>query len=536
MLKPRAVIGAAVVSLLLAPSPALSQTSGTNCPPVLNGNGTVTFRYCQPATTVSVNGEWDAPGTRPMTLDAQTGVWSVTTPLRNHLYSYRFNVNGTQINDPSNPPWDATGLRSEIFVPGSNSPADPTEHYSWLSPNNAVPHGKLTRHLIATPNSTGAFANGNHPVVVYTPPGYETSGHPYPMMILSHGAGGNDVDWSTQGYANYILDNLIAAGTATPMVVVMTNFNNTSGGANGFRQDVLNAYIPFVEANYRVYRDRWARAYAGLSMGAAYGHTVLINSADQFAYFGLWSPAGGGSAAPTVAQLSQPGPLRLTAVHIGSGINDGFGAQNNTAATAANLTATGIPFRVHMTPTDVTPPPPVADQQRLTAHTWDAWRELLRDALEHTLFKFADDANGSVGGTVPATLSLTLGTPASFGVFAPGIARDYTAGTTATVTTSAGDALLSVADPSASATGHLVNGSFSLPSTLQAMAARAAGDAGTLADVGGSASPTALLAYSGPASNDAVTLTFRQHIGANDPLRTGPYAKTLTLTLSTTTP
>ena len=103
------------------------------------------------------------------------------------------------------------------------------------------------------------------------------------------------------------------------MVVVMTNFNNTSGGASGFRQDLLNAYIPFVEANYRVYRDRSARAYSGLSMGAAYGHNVLINSAEHFAYFGLRSPAGGGSGAPTVAQGSEPGPRGVSGVR-GSGV------------------------------------------------------------------------------------------------------------------------------------------------------------------------------------------------------------------------
>ena len=33
------------------------------------------------------------------------------------------------------------------------------------------------------------------------------------------------------------------------------------------------------------------------------------------------------------------------------------------------------------------------------------------------------------GGTVPATLSLTLGAPASFGAFTPGVARDYNAST-----------------------------------------------------------------------------------------------------------
>src|SRR3954470_12555759 len=73
-----------------------------------------------------------------------------------------------------------------------------------------------------------------------------------------------------------------------------------------------------------------------------------------------------------------------------------------------------------------------------------------------------------VGGSVPATLALTLGTPASFGAFTPGVAKDYTASTTANVISTAGDATLSVADPSSTATGHLVNGTFSLPSALQA--------------------------------------------------------------------
>ena len=45
-----------------------------------------------------------------------------------------------------------------------------------------------------------------------------------------------------------------------------------------------------------------------------------------------------------------------------------------------------------------------------------------------------------------------------------------------------------------------------------------------------------LLAYNGPVSGDPVTLDFRQAIGAGDALRSGTYAKTLTFTLSTTTP
>jgi hypothetical protein len=120
-------------------------------------------------------------------------------------------------------------------------------------------------------------------------------------------------------------------------------------------------------------------------------------------------------------------------------------------------------------------------------------------------------ADGSVGGSVPATLSLTLGGPASFGAFQAGVAREYTAQTTANVVSTAADAALTVRDP-----GHLANGSFSLPQPLQVQITPAA--------------------WSGPVSNAAAAITFKQAIGAGDALRTGSYSRTLTFTLSTTTP
>jgi hypothetical protein len=134
----------------------------------------------------------------------------------------------------------------------------------------------------------------------------------------------------------------------------------------------------------------------------------------------------------------------------------------------------------------------------------------------------------------PATLSLTLGTPAAFTPFTPGVAKSYTASTTATVISTAGDATLSVTDPSANVPGHLVNGAFSLPSALTAKAASPLGTAAAGGAVSGA--PLTLETWSNPASNDVSTVTFTQAIGANDALRTGTYSKTLTFTLSTTTP
>ena len=117
---------------------------------------------------------------------------------------------------------------------------------------------------------------------------------------------------------------------------------------------------------------------------------------------------------------------------------------------------------------------------------------------------------GTVGGTVPATLSLTLGAPATFGAFTPGVDRTYTASTTANVISTAGDAALTVDG------GKLTNGAFSLLEPVQISFSKST--------------------WNAPVSNDPVTISFKQHIGANEPLRTGAYSKTLTFTLSTTTP
>jgi hypothetical protein len=122
---------------------------------------------------------------------------------------------------------------------------------------------------------------------------------------------------------------------------------------------------------------------------------------------------------------------------------------------------------------------------------------------------WSTDAPGGVGGTVPPTLALTLGAPASFGTFQPGVARTYEASTTATVTSTAGDAALSTSG------GTLRNGAFSLR-PLETTITPAS--------------------WSAPVSNAPVSISFKQRIEATDALRTGTYSATLTFTLSTTTP
>jgi hypothetical protein len=147
---------------------------------------------------------------------------------------------------------------------------------------------------------------------------------------------------------------------------------------------------------------------------------------------------------------------------------------------------------------------------------------------------------GPIGGETPATLNLTLGTPASFTSFIPGMTRDYSTTMSAAITSTADSATLTVADPSATATGRLVNGAFSLQNPLQVGAVStyefAVKPMLPAGPVGGSAAPFTLLNYNGPVGLDTVVLNFKQSIAETEALRTGGYAKTLTFTLSTTTP
>ena len=143
---------------------------------------------------------------------------------------------------------------------------------------------------------------------VYTPPGYETSTQRYPVFYLLHGAFDCDDSWWTVGRAGFILDNLIAAGKAKPMIVVMpaghTGPFNFGPGAprpavDEFTADFKGDVVPYVEKNYRVLTGRQSRAIAGLSMGGAQTLDIAIPDLDQYAYVGVFSSgvfgiAGGG--------------------------------------------------------------------------------------------------------------------------------------------------------------------------------------------------------------------------------------------------
>jgi hypothetical protein len=237
----------------------------------------------------------------PMTQDPTTLVCSYTTPLAPGTWTYGLLLNcsddtinstvdcptSTEIPDPGNPPWNTTGSdepTSQVYVP--SDPAFGTPDLPWQAPSPA--HGRLSDVSYPDPQSTNPV--GSHPLAVYTPPGYNPRRRvPYPTLYLSHGAGGNEVDWTTQGAAGRIIDNLIGADQVQPMVVVMTDFNGLPSGNAGYAADVLSYVIPYVEAHYNVSPDPNNRAFAGLSAGGSRANFLLFNDTSAFGYYGVWS-------------------------------------------------------------------------------------------------------------------------------------------------------------------------------------------------------------------------------------------------------
>jgi hypothetical protein len=151
-------------------------------------------------------------------------------------------------------------------------------------------------------------------------------------------------------------------------------------------------------------------------------------------------------------------------------------------------------------------------------------RLLVADTYANRLLRFESPAvsePAATGGAVTPALVLALGAGGGFPSFIPGLARTYTTTLAADVLSTGGDATLTVADPSSTAPGRLVNGAYALASPLL---------------VAGSPLPAVAKTWAAPVSHDPVTIEFAQRIGADEPLRTGTYAKTLTFTLSTTQP
>ena len=141
-----------------------------------------------------------------------------------------------------------------------------------------------------------------------------------------------------------------------------------------------------------------------------------------------------------------------------------------------------------------------------------------------------------VGGNVNSQLSLDIAGPATFGTFMPGTARDYTTALVSDVTTTTPDAALTVVDSGTVAAGHLVNGTVALQQALKVRATNAANPANAYTALPETGAALSLLTYTAPTTKDRVTIGFQQSIGAAESLLRGTYGKTLTFTLTSTTP
>ena len=256
----------------------------------------VTFRVCAPdATSVSVTssdiadvipmGIGGGPAGLPMTKD-EKGVWSVTTsvPIAPDNYRFNFSVNGVAVPNPQG----TTFSEARVGTNGTFEVIGPEGEFQTY--NKDVPHGSVAE-VEYWSKSLGVKRRAH----VYTPPGYTRGGGKYPVLYLVHGAGDSDDSWTSVGHAHYILDNLIAAGKAKPMIVVMP-FGHTPDrpGVNmltntDFSDDFLKELMPFVEANYRTINKPQSRAMAGLSMGGAHTLNNGLTHPELFDYVGIFS-------------------------------------------------------------------------------------------------------------------------------------------------------------------------------------------------------------------------------------------------------
>jgi len=263
----------------------------------VHADNSVTFRLRAP-NAVEVKLGLEGADLVPMQKDDQ-GMWSVTTlPLAPDYYGYEFAVDGVRMLDPSN----------YLLIPNLLTPANAVHVPGRLSlpwELNDVPHGEIHHHFYKS-----AVAADDRDYYVYTPPGYEPAAKKtYPVLYLLHGFSDDASGWTAVGLANVILDNLIAQGKAKPMIVVMPLGYGTmelvrrgwsawdrtelrDRNFRSFREALLTEVVPRVESEYRITKDRNARAIAGLSMGGSESLLTGLNSLDKFSWIGAFSSGG----------------------------------------------------------------------------------------------------------------------------------------------------------------------------------------------------------------------------------------------------
>ena len=347
--------------------------------PEVQGDKRVIFRiYAPKASEVTLRGDWmEGPGTVTLVRDDR-GVWSATVgPLIPDFYSYSFTVDGMRTLDPRNAmiKQGVTSLDNMFFLPGGDAS---------FEDNQVVPHGELRK--VWYQSSTLGEQRRMH---IYFPPGYDGGTQRYPVFYLLHGGGDEDSGWSTIGRAGFILDNLIAAKKARPMIVVMPNGSlprpaNLAPATPGappdpavgaalqdrFVNELLKDIVPFVEKNYRVIAGRENRALAGLSMGGGQTTRVITTNPDQFAYVAVWSAGVNPQAttdfekrAAALLDHAEQANKQIKLFSISCGEKDTL-AFNNSKNLAEVLKKRGIQHELHISN---------------GGHTWINWRRYLND-------------------------------------------------------------------------------------------------------------------------------------------------------------
>jgi enterochelin esterase family protein len=300
--------------------------------------------------------------------------WTLTTePLQPEIYSYHFEVDGQYAVDAHNVfvKSGVLNVGNGVLVPGATP--EPWEQTD-------VPHGEL-HHEFFTTKVVKGLERDQDQFFVYTPPGYDArSGARYPVLYLLHGWSDTAGGWSSIGQANYILDNLIAAGKAKPMIVVMPlgygemSFVRDGWGewqkpvdidrnTNLFQESLLNEVMPRVNAEYNVAVGRENTAIAGLSMGGLEALSVGLNHTGIFAYVGGFSAAVHMLQPSNLSELN-PKTADLKELWISCGTEDGLIAANRKLS--AYLKAQGLPVQEVETP---------------GMHTWMVWRDNLVNFL-----------------------------------------------------------------------------------------------------------------------------------------------------------
>jgi enterochelin esterase-like enzyme len=343
--------------------------------PEVSADHRLTFRILAPkAQAVRLSGG-DIPGNgqgADMTKDTN-GVWEATLgPIGSGAYRYNFNVDGVTVIDPRNPATSESNnnVWSLVNVPGAD-----------FMDTKEVPHGAVS----AVTYYSTALKRFRR-MRVYTPPGYELGKGKFPVFYLLHGAGDCDDSWTSVGRAGFILDNLIAARKAKPMVVVMPaghagpfRMGGPRPAVDEFSQDLLNDIMPLVERNYRVYTDRKNRAMAGLSMGGGQTLNVGIPHLDKFGYLGVFSSGvfgitggnRGATNAPSGPSFEEQHRTKLDDAKLKQGLKlfwfatgkDDF-LVDTSRATVAMLKKHGFD---------------VVYKETEGAHTWINWREYLHE-------------------------------------------------------------------------------------------------------------------------------------------------------------